>query len=422
MNDNTYSKKDPFYQYTAELLSALSKSGRGLQELLEIGYKIFQNPIVVADKSWKVIAMTPVTEIPGDKTWNEFLKNGFLSPELIASGIKDQFIKDIDLSTKPFKRLSTDMKYPRLVGKIMLNGNMPAVISVVEYNRPFSELDYEWMEVFCDAVAAEFQKNEYQQFARGTQHEDIFVNILEGRFRDLNSIEERLKVLRIVMNRNIYVFVCDVKDCKARQLSPDYLRDALENVVTGGKTLIYNGLIVLVASFIGMDAIDSVTEKLSTLLDKFGIRCGVSRRFEQLTKLRLHYEQAVNALNVGRHMDAPKPVCLYDICAIYHVAKVFWDSGWTENFVHPALDKLLRYDQDNNNELVLTLFTYLKNFGNITNMSKQLKLHRNSAIYRLQRIEEIMNINLSDFRAMEQVIFSLRLMEYNRKIENTQLD
>ncbi len=422
MSHNIIPKENPVYQYTAELLAALSKSGRGLQELLEIGYKIFGNPLVVADKSWKVIAMTPQIEIPGDKSWNEFLTNGFGSPETVESGIKDKLIQKIDTSPTPFRWLSNDMKYPRLFSKIMLNDKIPAVISIVEYNKPFVDSDYELIKILCDALSAEFQKNEYHQFTRGTQHEDIFINILEGRFRDLKSITERLNVLQIVMRKNIYVFVCDVKDCEARQISVDYLRYTLEEMIIVGKSLIYNGFIVFVASFNDETTIDRIDEELGAFLNRFGILIGVSRSFEQLELLRLHYEQAVNALRVGRHMDVPKPLYFYDECAIYHVAKVFWDSGWTENFIHPALEKLIHYDRDSNNELILTLCTYIRNFGNITNMSKEMNMHRNTAIYRIQRIEEIMNVSISDYKTMEQIIFSLRLMEYNKKVEYTPID
>ena len=422
MSNNIIPKENPVYLYISELLSTLSKSGRGLQELLEIGYKIFENPIVIADKIWKVIDLIPQVEIPGDKSWNEFIENGFLSPDTIASGIKNQLIKKIDTNTKPFKWQCADMKYPRLFGKILLNDRIPAVVSIVEYNRPFVESDYELMELFCDAISAEFQKNEYRRFTQGTQHEDIFINIIEGRFRDLSSITERLKVLKIVINRYIYTFVCDVKDCRARQISVDYLRNTLEEMMPGGKALVYNGSVIFVASFNQADAIEKAAEELGAFLDRFGIHCGASRRFEQITALRLHYEQALNALYVGRHMDAPNALCFYDACAIYHVAKVFWDSGWTESFMHPALDKLIRYDKESNNELVLTLYTYLRNFGNITNMSKELNMHRNTAIYRIQRIEEIMGVSISDYKTMEQIIFSIRLMEYNKKLENLPKD
>jgi sugar diacid utilization regulator len=412
MGNTVIPNGDPAFRYTVSLLSALSEPGRGLQDLLDIGYEILENPILIADKSWRAIAMTPHTEIPDDKSWNEFLKNGFLSPDAIASGIQDQLVEKIDTSKTLFKWLSADMKYPRLFGRIMLNGSTPAIISVLEYNRAITESDYKLIEILCSAAAAEFQKNEYQQYTRGTQYEDLFVNILEGRLRDPDAISKRVKVLNLKFNRYNYIFTVDVFDAETNQVSFAYLRDAVEKTVINAKAFIYGGHLNFVTSFSAEDTVKKTIGDLESFLKKFELRCGVSRRFEHLAELRVHYKQAMHALSVGHHMQPGKPVYFYNDYAIYHITKYFWDSGCTEEFIHPALKELIASDQKHNTDLVFTLNTYLKNFGNITNMSKIMNMHRNTIIYRLQRIEEIMKVSLSDHTAMEQIIFSLRLMEY----------
>ena len=155
-------------------------------------------------------------------------------------------------------------------------------------------------------------------------------------------------------------------------------------------------------------------------MKKFNVRCGISRSFEQLSDLRLHYDQAITALNVGINMEYDKLVYYYDLNAIYHITKVYAESGFAESFIHPALGKLLKYDREYNTDFVYTLNEYFKHFGNITNLSKVLNLHRNTIIYRIQRTEEIMNVSLSDYIIMEQMAFSLRLIEYNKKTNYTQ--
>lgn len=55
-------------------------------------------------------------------------------------------------------------------------------------------------------------------------------------------------------------------------------------------------------------------------------------------------------------------------------------------------------------------------------MSKEMNMHRNTCIYRIQRLEEIMNISLSDYNTVEQIIFSLRLMESNKTVQYSKID
>lgn len=421
MSNYSIPEDNPAFSFTVDLISALSQSGKGLQDLLDIGYKILNNPIMIADKSWKAIAMTPNVEIPDDNSWNEFLNNGFLSPDTIASSIQDQLVSKIDTSKTPFKWLSADMKYPRIFSKIILNSSTPAIISVLEYNRAFSESDYELVKILSDAVATEFRKNEYQQFTRGNQHEDLFVNILEGRLNDPGSVTERLKVLKLKLKCFLYVFTFDVFDSMTNQISVTYLRDIVEEMITDGKALIYNGRVILLANFTTEDSIHKAITDLEVFLEKFDIRCGISRCFKQLADLRIYYEQAINALSAGHHMDPERFTYLYSDYAMYHVSQMYWDSGWAKSFIHPALKALIMFDKEYGTDFIFSLNTYLRNFGNITNMSKAMNLHRNTSVYRIQRIEEIMNISLSDYNTMEQIIFSLRLMEYDKTVKHSHI-
>lgn len=422
INDDSTINDNNIVRFSKDLLSALSSSSIGLLDLLEIGYKALGNPLIITDKSWKAIAITPNIEIPGDKGWNEFQTYGLLSPDTVASNIKDRLSHIIDTSTSYFRWQTSDMKYPRIFGKITAGNNTVAVISLLEYYKPFTDSDSEILEILCNAVAAELQKYQYQQFTRGMQHEDFFINLLEEKLKDSRLIIERQKLLDMKFQKYIYVLVYEIQDAETNQISSLYLRDTLEKMILEAKSLIYNNNVVLVASFSSIDYLDTVViEDLKLLLVKFNIRCGISRRFEQIDSLRLHYDQAIMALNIGLHMEYDKLIYHYSEYAIYHVSKMCWDSGWAEALIHPALKTLIEYDIENRSDFVYTLYTFLRNFGNVTDMSKSMHTHRNTIIYRIKRIEEIMSISLSDYSTMEQIIFSLRLMEYNKTINRGQI-
>lgn len=293
--------------------------------------------ILIADKSWRAIVMTPQVEIRDDNSWNEFLTKGFISPDTIASSIKDKLIEKIDTSESPFKWLSVDMKYQKLFGKIRLNGSTPALISVLEYNRAFCDSDYELIEILCDAVAIEFQKNEYHLCTRGTQHEDLFVYILDGKLKYPSSITERLKALKLSLNKFLYVFVHDIFSSLANHIGFEYVLDDIEKMIIEGNALVYDGRGVIVAHFSAEDGIIKATTNLGLFLKKLGMRCGISRVFEQLTDLRLHYEQATNALNVGQYIEPEELIHFYSKYGIYHAAKVYSGLGWAESFIHAGL-------------------------------------------------------------------------------------
>lgn len=66
-----------------------------------------------------------------------------------------------------------------------------------------------------------------------------------------------------------------------------------------------------------------------------------------------------------------------------------------EAFCDRYIGKLVRYDELNDSDLVHTIQVYYENRFNLSRTAKDLMIHRNSLMYRLRRIEEILDRKLS---------------------------
>ncbi len=64
--------------------------------------------------------------------------------------------------------------------------------------------------------------------------------------------------------------------------------------------------------------------------------------------------------------------------------------------LHPALQTLRAYDGRHHTAFYETLRIYLRNERNIADTARELNLHRNSLLYRLKRLEELVEDNLDD--------------------------
>ena len=407
-----------FAHFTTELLSALGNETGGLQQIICIGYKMIGNPIIITDKSWKAVAMTEDVEIPDDRDWNEFLKNGMLPTDIVAAGIKENLADRIERSDVPFLWKSDDMKYSRLFKKITINQRSVATLTLLEYGRPFSEADYPLVEILSDAVAAEMQKDQFRQYTRGLLYEDFLWNLLDGRLTDPKAVSERIKILNLNIKKNIYVFVFDLSEYDSKQFSLTYMRDVLEKMISGGQALIYDNKIVITTSFSrAQDIFQTELTNLSRFLKEYNIRCGISRRCQKPSELRFYYKQALDAMHIGSHLDPDRFIYPYGEYAVYHIAQICNDSGGIKKFCHPALGVLFQHDSEYGTNFTDSLYTYIRQFKNITNTANALHLHRNTLVYHLKRIEEIMEIDLSDYNVMQLVELSFRLLEYDGILE-----
>ena len=69
------------------------------------------------------------------------------------------------------------------------------------------------------------------------------------------------------------------------------------------------------------------------------------------------------------------------------------------------IEPLREYDRTRRSDLVLTLKTYFAAGGNASEAADRLFLHRNSMLYRLERIQKLTGLDLKD----DRVALALRL-------------
>lgn len=406
----------------ANLLSALAKA-RGLESIVAVAYKIVGNPIIVSDKSWKVLAIASDVKEPDDVAWSEFTKFGTLSFDTVSLNIKYKLTDRIEQSEAPFICQEDNMKYRRLFWKVAVGSRPVATVSFIEYNRPVNERDFLLMSMLCNAISAEMQKNKFMHYTRGLLYEEFIVDLIEGRVKNSNIIEEKVKSLNLGLKKYIHVITIDIRGFDTENFSVPYLRDYLEKMITGSKAIIYGDSITIVTSYSHEHELFEVdAAKLKEFLKRYGIRGGISRSFRKLEELKDHYYQALEALDLGAHIDLDACIYYYEDYAIYHIAKVCAGSSDLKQFYHPKLEYLMAYDEEHKTSFTDSLYTYLKHSRNITNTAKALHLHRNSMIYHLKRIEEILDFSLSDNEMLLHIELSFRLMEYDKKFNRKVLN
>jgi len=401
-----------------ELLSALAKA-RGLQSVVDAGYRALGNPVMVfSDKSWKSLAYTPNIDIPGDLFWTEFTKTGTLPLEIVTENVQRGLMDQVEDARMPVCLENGESKCRRLMARVYIGGRPVAMVAVLEHERPFTEDDKLILSMLRDAISAELQKDQFLSYTRGMPYEELIESLLEGDAKNPSRVADNLKSISPRQKEYIYVFALDIRSFDSKIESVPYVRNYMENLISGGRAVIYNDKIILLADY---DKDDEQYEKdignLCEFLRRNNMRCGVSRRFTKLHELRVHYFEAMEALDIGVHMGVEKNMFFYDDYAIYHIAKKCLGSADPVGFLHPKLKELMEYDESHNSGLTDSLYAYFKCLRNITDAAAVLHLHRNTLIYHLKRIEEILGIKLSDRDVLLHLELSFRFLEYDRKID-----
>ncbi len=149
---------------------------------------------------------------------------------------------------------------------------------------------------------------------------------------------------------------------------------------------------------------ESIAQTLNTeFFAKVSI--GVSTISDSLKDLARAYKEARIALEVGKVFDTEKDVISYDNLGIgrliYQLPTTLCEIFLQEVFKKGPLESLDR-------ETLNTVQTFFENNLNVSEASRKLFVHRNTLVYRLEKIRKITGLDLREFD--QAVTFKVALM------------
>lgn len=121
--------------------------------------------------------------------------------------------------------------------------------------------------------------------------------------------------------------------------------------------------------------------KISNITVGFGFPHG------EVVGLRESYKEAEMALQVGKKIDSEAQCYFFGDMDILHIL-ADGDKNKKLSFANKIIRKL-----DGNNESLQTLEAFFNQNLNLTDTSRELKIHRNTVIYRLNQISETLNMD-----------------------------
>jgi Regulator of polyketide synthase expression len=123
---------------------------------------------------------------------------------------------------------------------------------------------------------------------------------------------------------------------------------------------------------------------------------GIGGKTENLNDYYISYQQAIQALNVVFHRFRQKGFALFEELGAYTILHHLDNKEAVEFFIKRHLEPLLNYSEGKSMDLFHTLRVFLYNNGNIKNSAEELFIHRSSLLYRLEKIESLLEIDLND--------------------------
>lgn len=150
---------------------------------------------------------------------------------------------------------------------------------------------------------------------------------------------------------------------------------------------------------------------LEGICGTYGFFCGVSEAFEDIGLVEKKHFMVTRALEIGQASDPERRIYReYDYyiqivcsCALPYIGKA--------RYLERELNELKREDQMKGTCFYNTLREYLLNGNNVSMTSKKLFIHRNTMIYRLGKINEILGVDINAPAVSHRLLLSIILQD-----------
>lgn len=140
---------------------------------------------------------------------------------------------------------------------------------------------------------------------------------------------------------------------------------------------------------------------------------GVGNSYSKVSEIKKSFVQASKTVKVISSMFGDeKNVLYFDELGIYSLLFSVSDETELEVYYKNIIGSLIEYDNINNSQLCNTLEEYLANNKNSNITAEKLFIHRNTLRYRLDKIKNILNIDLEDLSDLVQYIIAFQIKRY----------
>jgi hypothetical protein len=393
---------DFYERWDADIHHILS-AGSDVQAMLDASADIFKNPLVLHDNNFKIIAVS--SSFADEPRLAPIYDNRRL-PYLMSA---DRRASDAGIAQGQVLPLKI-AGLPALYTNLFQNNIFKYRLLLIGIRRKLKQTDSVLMGHLSD----------YVQLAIGFVPERqggpsglawLMSDIMSGAVTERRDIEQGL-AQHAWKPEHRFVCLCvrsEIDETRNRMLR--FMRERIAEVFRQECVFEHDDRILAVFNLTLYDGAENELYQVFTdFLQDNGLSAGASDAFTGFGGLRAHATQAEIALEYGK-----RQIPYWIFFRFQDYVKPFLLKSCTERLpveyvCAPELIALKEYDARHGTDLLHTLDIYLRSGRKAATAAKKLFIHRSTFLYRLERIEKITGLNLTEDPATWYLLLSLELL------------
>ncbi len=428
------------------LFFRITLEGGGIERISSLLSATIGNPIVLVDRDWKLLHFT---EHQDNKVPLAYCIDIVKNRSVFSKSFLNSIPNDISEMKKSIKRIYhiEGMEIKCRILPVAVANQIYGYIVVWQTVRELTEFDYIILEKASTIMALERIKAKEIEEVKLKIRQDFFDDLLTGKITSSESIQTLSELHGLNYQ---YKYLCMVVNIESQEpsVSQDFIarkvhlenkaRKCVELVyehskfITGEITCFHrnNRIIILIGQNESRPSIsvqeakkygNDIFEILNKYAQQTTFLIGIGSQYDTLHLLHKSFSEANESIRLMQKFDEKGGVSHFEDHSVYHLLDSNIKGIELEAFFIKSLGAIYEHDRLHETSYIVTLENFFHNNLNISETAKAMFLHRNTLIYRIEKIKEILNSDLKNSDELLQIQLALKIFRLLNKNQGTAL-
>ncbi|MCD8144904.1 MAG: helix-turn-helix domain-containing protein [Oscillospiraceae bacterium] len=388
----------------------------GVDQILQAAHELFGCPVLFTDEFFRVSSLCP-NHATGNEEWDYIVQHKMMDQARILA-IMDEFLS----GEKPFYKIfyantGSCAELPRIMGELVREDAVYGHIFVFLGDTPLQDDDFEIVQLLLDAISIKIDSRvrgmSKWNLAMTTKLQDLLTSDTPPHLVDLAC-----DILSKGILGDYAILATPIGPKASQKAFAEYAVSQLQQIYRNVISVIHNRVIVTLIGevkshggprVLRLDT-NSFIQQIFQYFREHDLISGLSNRFSDIREVYPHYRQAELTARLAEETGFQEPAVFMDFMPLPMFSAALQQED-AAVFLHPSLMELKQYDQEHGTEYYETMRVFSLTMHNRDATADQLSIHRNTLLYRLNRISELFDLPYEDRKVGLNILCSYLLME-----------
>jgi hypothetical protein len=397
-------QRSTFYEYS-------------LQQVVDRATEILGNPVMVLDPNFTILAISSAKV--EDPAWQKFLQLGRVPyhpdmveeyGEFLEEVRHRKFVKMVDgMHKKRYFIRCAVMAGKRCVGQLQLHSGF----------RNLYPIDLEFARYLSVIVSGHVMSHSPENGVEYSSDDFLVSDLIHGKITDPDQIRDRTGQMGWQMDGSMYLLLVQWKGQYKDINRRDQVAGRLSGMLPNARTILDGTVMVSLFSVPQEIRHDSVLlSNVRDYLEQVSLYGVVSMPIHRLEDCAYFYRETKDILDLNRQLGREDRLVMAEACVFELLIHEGTQEYRADDFIHPLVKWLIEYDRREGKDYAKTLRAYIFANGSFSKAADILHMHRNTVIYRMKQIEELLEYDFSRLEFNFHFELSFRILDYMESLQS----